>query len=252
VIFEEQSLSYQRLNQQANQLAHALIALGVQSNTLVGICVERSLEMVVGLLGILKSGWCLMCLLTLNYPQERLRFMLEDSSVRVLLSQNHLLNKLPAVSTAKVICLDNEWEQIVSHHPGQNPARQSGTEDLAYMIYTSGSTGRPKGAMNLHQGICNRLLWMQDTYQLTITDNVLQKTPFSFDVSVWEFFWPLLTGACLTVAKPGGHKESDYLVKLIEQKQITTLHFVPSMLQIFSSRTQLEKYPFIKTGYLQW
>jgi hypothetical protein len=177
VIFEEQSLSYQRLNQQANQLAHALIALGVQSNTLVGICVERSLEMVVGLLGILKAGGAYVPL-DPDYPQERLRFMLEDSSVRVLLSQNHLLNKLPAVSTAKVICLDNEWEQIVSHHPGQNPARQSGTEDLAYMIYTSGSTGRPKGAMNLHQGICNRLLWMQDTYQLTITDNVLQKNPF--------------------------------------------------------------------------
>ncbi|MCP4234631.1 MAG: amino acid adenylation domain-containing protein, partial [Aestuariibacter sp.] len=133
---------------------------------------------------------------------------------------------------AKVVCLDSEWEQIEACS-GENPARQSGLEDLAYVIYTSGSTGVPKGAMNLHQGIYNRLLWMQDAYKLTAADNVLQKTPFGFDVSVWEFFWPLLAGARLTIAKPGGHKEGDYLIKLTEQEQITTLHFVPSMLQVF-------------------
>src|SRR5262249_61467875 len=97
----------------------------------------------------------------------------------------------------------------------------------------SGSTGTPKGAMNTHRGICNRLLWMQDTYRLTRTDRVLQKTPFSFDVSVWEFFWPLLVGARLIMARPGGHQDSAYLVKLIAERQITTLHFVPSMLEIF-------------------
>jgi len=138
-----------------------------------------------------------------------------------------------------VVGLDNDWEPIAAGS-GENPIRQSGPENLAYVIYTSGSTGKPKGAMNQHQGICNRLLWMQDAYDLTIADNVLQKTPFSFDVSVWEFFWPLLVGARLTLAKPGGHKESDYLIKLIEQEQITTLHFVPSMLQIFLQEFRLE------------
>ncbi|MEJ1935115.1 amino acid adenylation domain-containing protein, partial [Nostoc sp. NIES-2111] len=114
-------------------------------------------------------------------------------------------------------------------------------DNLAYVIYTSGSTGKPKGAMNTHKGICNRLLWMQETYQLNTTDTVLQKTPFSFDVSVWEFFWTLITGARLVIAKPGGHKDSDYLIDLITQEQITTLHFVPSMLQAFLQNRHVEK-----------
>ncbi len=106
-------------------------------------------------------------------------------------------------------------------------------DDVAYVIYTSGSTGRPKGVRNTHRGICNRLLWMQEAYGLTAEDRVLQKTPYSFDVSVWEFFWPLLTGARLVLAQPGGHKDPRYLVRLIIRQQITTLHFVPSMLAIF-------------------
>src|SRR6185503_2284459 len=114
-------------------------------------------------------------------------------------------------------------------------------DNLAYIIYTSGSTGQPKGAMNTHRGIVNRLLWMQDAYQLTPTDRVLQKTPFSFDVSVWEFFWPLLTGAGLVMAKPGGHQDSAYLVELIAEQKITTLHFVPSMLQVFLAEKNLER-----------
>ena len=106
-------------------------------------------------------------------------------------------------------------------------------DNLAYVIYTSGSTGRPKGAMNTHRAICNRLLWMQEAYRLTPDDRVMQKTPFSFDVSVWEFFWPLLAGATLVVARPEGHKDSTYLVDLILERRVTTLHFVPSMLQVF-------------------
>jgi amino acid adenylation domain-containing protein len=237
VIFENQQLSYQELNTKANQLAHYLTTLGVRVETLVGICVERSLEMVIGLLGILKAGGAYVPL-DPDYPHERLQFMLEDSKVPVLLSQSYLRERLP-ISQAKVACLDSEWESIALGS-GENPVVKSGPDNLAYAIYTSGSTGKPKGAMNLQRGICNRLLWMQEVYQLTVADNVLQKTPFSFDVSVWEFFWPLLVGARLTVAKPGGHKESDYLIKLINQKQITTLHFVPSMLQVFLQELTLE------------
>ena len=230
VIFEEKQLSYRELNTRANRLAHYLIALGVEAETLVGICVERSLEMVIGLMGILKAGGVYLPL-DPDYPVERLQFMLEDAKVSVLLTQSSLLEGLPA-SDARTVCLDSDWKAIADYS-GENPARRSEPENLAYVIYTSGSTGVPKGAMNTHEGICNRLLWMQDAYGLTAADNILQKTPFSFDVSVWEFFWPLLVGSRLTVAKPGGHQDAGYLIKLIEQQGITTLHFVPSMLQAF-------------------
>ncbi|WP_442935957.1 non-ribosomal peptide synthase/polyketide synthase [Nostoc sp.] len=230
VVFENQQLTYHELNCRANQLAHYLQSLGVSADVLVGICAERSLEMVVGLLGILKAGGAYLPL-DPEYPQDRLGFMLEDAQVSVLLSQQQLVEKLPE-HQARVVCLDTDWE-IIPQSNQQNPIAGVQASNLAYVIYTSGSTGKPKGAINTHLGICNRLLWMQQAYQLTEIDCVLQKTPFSFDVSVWEFFWPLLTGARLVVAKPGGHKDSGYLVNLILEQRVTTLHFVPSMLQIF-------------------
>ncbi|MHC5852384.1 non-ribosomal peptide synthase/polyketide synthase [Nostoc sp.] len=230
VVFKNQQLTYHELNCRANQLAHYLQSLGVSADVLVGICAERSLEMVVGLLGILKAGGAYLPL-DPEYPQDRLGFMLEDAQVSVLLSQQQLVEKLPE-HQARVVCLDTDWE-IIPQSNQQNPIAGVQASNLAYVIYTSGSTGKPKGAINTHLGICNRLLWMQQAYQLTEIDCVLQKTPFSFDVSVWEFFWPLLTGARLVVAKPGGHKDSGYLVNLILEQQVTTLHFVPSMLQIF-------------------
>ncbi|MEO1373245.1 MAG: amino acid adenylation domain-containing protein [Cyanobacteria bacterium J06635_10] len=237
VVFENQQLTYEQLNQTANQLAHHLQTLGVGPEVLVGICVERSIEMVVGLLGILKAGGAYVPL-DPSYPQERLNYMLTDSGVQVLVTQQSLLESLPS-HTAQVICLDSDWRAI-EQHPQYNLDVGVGADNLAYVIYTSGSTGQPKGAMNTHQGIRNRLLWMQDAYQLTRADQphgsaerVLQKTPFSFDVSVWEFFWPLLTGASIVIAKPEGHKDSNYLVNLISSQQITTVHFVPSMLKVF-------------------
>ena len=236
VIFEDQQLTYRELNQRANQLAHHLRSLGVGPEVLVGICVERSLNMVIGLLGILKAGGAYVPL-DPSYPKERLAFMLENAQPSVLLTQLYLL-EIPT-HKAKVVCLDSDWEAI-AHQKIENPVCNITPENLAYVIYTSGSTGRPKGAMNTHQGICNRLLWMQDAYQLTVTDRVLQKTPFSFDVSVWEFFWPLLTGAVLVVARPEGHRDTNYLVNLIAQQQISTLHFVPSMLQVFLEAENLE------------
>jgi amino acid adenylation domain-containing protein/thioester reductase-like protein len=236
VVFEDEKLTYQELNSRANQLAHYLQKLGVGPEVLVGICVERSLEMVVGLLGILKAGGAYVPL-DPAYPKERLAFMLEDAQVSVLLTQQRLVEMLPPYQ-AKVICLDKDWEAIAVHNQS-NPSSEVTSHNLVYVIYTSGSTGKPKGAMNTHRGLCNRLLWMQDAYQLTTADRVLQKTPFSFDVSVWEFFWPLLCGARLVVAQPGGHQDSAYLVKLIASQQITTIHFVPSMLQIFLEEPSL-------------
>ncbi|MBD2360531.1 amino acid adenylation domain-containing protein [Anabaena minutissima FACHB-250] len=243
VVFEDEQLTYQELNARANQLAHYLQTLGVEPEVLVGICVERSLEMVIGLLSILKAGGAYVPL-DPNYPGERLAFMLEDSQTPILLSQQHLIENIPP-HKAQVICLDSDWNKIAEQN-SENLTCNLNSHNLAYVIYTSGSTGQPKGAMNTHQGICNRLLWMQDTYKLTAADRVLQKTPFSFDVSVWEFFWPLMTGASLVVAQPGGHQDRAYLVKLIQQQQITTVHFVPSMLQVLLNEVGLENCQHLK------
>ena len=235
--FEGEHLTYQAFNARANQLAHHLQKLGVGPETLVGVYMERSLEMVTALYAILKAGGAYVPL-DPEYPPDRVAFMLQDAQVPVLLTQQRLAGSLPT-HHATVLCLDSMWETL-ARESDSNPVSDVGPDNLAYVIYTSGSTGKPKGVMNTHRGICNRLLWMQDRYQLTASDRVLQKTPFSFDVSVWEFFWPLLVGARLIVARPGGHKDSAYLVGLIRDQEITTIHFVPSMLQLFLEERGLE------------
>jgi amino acid adenylation domain-containing protein len=238
LVFEDQQLSYRELNRRANGLAHHLQAVGVGAETVVGIMMERSVEMVVGLLGILKAGGCYLPL-DAEYPGERLSFMLDEARVRVLLTQEHLLGILPA-HEAKVVCPDRDWEEI-ARHSSERVSGNIGPENVAYVIYTSGSTGHPKGAMNTHEGICNRLLWMQDAYRLTAADSVLQKTPYSFDVSVWEFFWPLMSGARLVLARPGGHQDAAYLVRLILDQKITVTHFVPAMLNVFLAQPGVER-----------
>ncbi|WP_338490671.1 amino acid adenylation domain-containing protein [Pseudomonas trivialis] len=219
----EQHLSYAQLNAQANQLAHHLLGLGVQPGTRVAICVERGLEMVVGLYAILKAGAAYVPL-DPAYPLERIAYMLQDSAPRVVLAQG---TTQALLGEAPVVDLDRPTWQ---HQSVENPGVPGVS---AYVIYTSGSTGQPKGVINEHAGVVNRLLWMQDAFGLSAADSVLQKTPFSFDVSVWEFFWPLYTGARLVMARPGGHKDPEYLCEVIEAEQITTLHFVPSMLDVF-------------------
>lgn len=231
VIFEGKTLTYRELNHRANQLAHHLRKSGVKSETFVGICVERSLEMVIGLLGIQKAGGAYVPL-DPTYPTERIIYLLENSQVPVLLTQNHLKATLPEYQGC-VIDLDSDWDTIIATESLENPVSGVTSNSLIYIIYTSGSTGKPKGTMNTHKGVVNRMIWMQDQYQLNSSDRVLQKTPFSFDVSGWEFWWTLTTGARLVIAKPEGHKDPNYLVKLITEQHITTLHFVPSMLQIF-------------------
>ncbi|MDO7912914.1 amino acid adenylation domain-containing protein, partial [Pseudomonas sp. 22-AL-CL-001] len=226
LVFGGTRLSYAQLNERANRLAHRLIELGVGPDVLVGIAAERSVEMVVGLLAILKAGGAYVPL-DPEYPQDRLRYMLEDSGVSLLLTQNHL--DLPVSESVQTLALDLEAGSACSHDP-QVPVHP---ENLAYVIYTSGSTGRPKGAGNRHSALVNRLCWMQEAYGLSADDTVLQKTPFSFDVSVWEFFWPLMTGARLVVAAPGDHRDPARLIELITAEQVSTLHFVPSMLQAF-------------------
>ncbi|WLH09410.1 non-ribosomal peptide synthetase [Pseudomonas lurida] len=228
--FGATTLTYAQLDARANQLAHALREQGVGPDVLVGICVERSIEMVVGLLAILKAGGAYVPL-DPEYPRERLAYMIEDSGIQLLLSQQRLLPSLP-VASLQVIALDQPalW---LDGYSSESPAVAIQALNLAYVIYTSGSTGKPKGAGNSHRALVNRLCWMQQAYGLDASDAVLQKTPFSFDVSVWEFFWPLMAGARLVVAAPGEHREPARLIETIGQHGITTLHFVPSMLQAF-------------------
>ncbi|NBK42077.1 amino acid adenylation domain-containing protein, partial [Pseudomonas soli] len=226
---EEGELSYRQLDDQANRLAHHLIDLGVKPDDRVAICVERGLAMVVGLLAILKAGGAYVPV-DPEYPAERLRHMLGDSAPLAVLV-HAATRHVPQASAVPVIDLDlPTWLE----QPAQAPQVAGLTpRHLAYVIYTSGSTGLPKGVMNEHAAVVNRLLWMQDAYQLGADDVVLQKTPFSFDVSVWEFLWPLQTGARLVMARPGGHRDPEYLREVIRAEQVSTLHFVPSMLDVF-------------------
>ncbi|MEV4510910.1 amino acid adenylation domain-containing protein [Dactylosporangium sp. NPDC049525] len=230
VQFQDRRLTYRELEAAADRVARRLRAEGAGPGGLVAVSAERSTDLVVGLLGVLKSGAAYVPL-DPDYPADRLAFMLADAGAPVLLTQSRL--PVPD-TTARVIFLDDpsEFQQGFARKlPPVPDAPQAG--DVAYMIYTSGSTGKPKGVPNTHRGIVNRLDWMQRTYRLDGTDVVLQKTPASFDVSVWEFFWPLIAGARLVLAKPGGHKDAAYLRDLIVREGVTTTHFVPSMLAMF-------------------
>ena len=236
LLFEGETLTYHELNARANRLAHHLRRRGVGAEVRVALFAERSPEMVVGLLGILKAGGVYVPV-DPAYPRDRVAFMLADARIAALLTQRHLVELLPA-QPAPVMALDADWPTVAAESD-ENPESGLVEANAAYVIYTSGSTGQPKGAINTHAAVRNRLLWGQETYRLTPADRVLQKTPFSFDVSVWEFFWPLLNGACLVLARPGGHQDSAYLAGLIAERRITVTHFVPSMLQLFLEEKEL-------------
>ncbi len=237
VVYANRGLTYRDLNAKANQLAHYLKKLGVAPDVLVGICVERSLEMILGLLGILKAGGAYVPL-DPGYPRDRLKFMLEDSGASLLLTQQRLVESLPT-HNSKVFCLDTDWEEVIRESE-ENLSVQTTADNLAYVIYTSGSTGNPKGVEISHKALCNHMHWMQARFPLTIRDRVLQKTPFSFDASVWEFFAPLSLGSQLILAKPGGHQDVGYLIELITEKQVTILQLVPSLLRLLLRAPALE------------
>ncbi|MEP7308331.1 MAG: amino acid adenylation domain-containing protein [Acidobacteriota bacterium] len=231
-------VTYGTLNARANQLACWLRSRGVGPDRLVGICCERSLEMLTAVLGVIKAGGAYVPL-DPEYPASRLEFMVADAGAPIVLTQARWADRLQGCAGER-FRLDTDWARLESMPTGNQAGEVTG-DQLAYMIYTSGSTGRPKGALNTHRGIANRLLWMQDTYPLTPDDRVLQKTPFSFDVSVWELLWPLTAGARVVMAVPGGHRDPAYLVDLIDRAQITTIHFVPSMLGAFLEGPGLDR-----------
>jgi amino acid adenylation domain-containing protein len=239
--FEGEHLTYGELDRRANRLARHLRHRGAGPESLIGVCLERSFDLVVTLLAVLKAGAAYVPL-DPGYPQGRLAFLLEDSGARLVVTRRGLLDRLAAGSGAGLatVCLDADHERIAVEACG---ARDSGAgpDHLAYVIYTSGSTGRPKGAMNSHRGIVNRLLWMRDALPLTEADHVLHKTPTSFDVSVWELFAPLLSGARLVVARPGGHADPAYLADVIAGEGVTVAQFVPPMLAAFLDQPDLRE-----------
>lgn len=237
VVFEGRELTYQELNRQANHLAHGLRERGIGPNTRVGICVERSLEMVIGLLAILKAGGAYVPL-DPEYPDERLAFMLQDAGVAVLLTQERLKDR-PPVQGVSVICLDRLAPQS-SDAGADNPDGGASRDDLVYVMYTSGTTGRPKGVQITHGAACNHLHWRAEYFPLTRADRLLQKASLGFDDSFWEIFEPLTTGAQLVLAKPGEHRDMRYLVRTIVHERITALCLVPSVMRLFLEQPGVE------------
>lgn len=229
VVFGFLKLTYEQLNTQANQLAHYLRSLGVGADVLVGVCVERSLEMVVGLLGILKAGGAYVPL-DPDYPKERLSFMLSDSQVSVLLTQNKLVNQLPE-HRAYVICLDTDWEKI-SHRSEQNPVSGAVAENLAYVIYTSGSTGKPKGVMVTHRNLVNAYMAWENAYQLrSLCTSHLQMASFSFDVFSGDMVRALCSGAKLVICPREWLLEPEKLYALMQKQKVDCAEFVPPVLR---------------------
>ena len=222
-------LTYAELNRQANQLANHLKKLGVGPDVLVGICMERSEQMVVGLLAILKAGGAYVPL-DPAYPRERLAYIVNDSRPPVLISQRDLIEHLPHYG-GKVLCIDADWDAIASES-GQNVPSEATPENLAYVLYTSGSTGNPKGVMVCHRSVCNYLKWRRSYFPLTVDDRLLHKTSICFDDSVWELFEPLMVGARVVLPGPGAEYDPAGLVRLMAQQRVTAVSFVPSMLRL--------------------
>ncbi|MET9600667.1 amino acid adenylation domain-containing protein [Streptomyces sp. NPDC006459] len=226
-VFRGERLTYAELDARAERLARELCARGAGPERIVAVALHRSTEMVVSLLAVLKSGAAYLPV-DPSLPADRIAYLLSDAEPVLLLADDAVAAALPAA--ADLPRLD---PGAVHGGGGGALLRAPLPAHPAYVIYTSGSTGRPKAVVVEHSAIVNRLLWMQDRYRLGADDRVLQKTPFGFDVSVWEFFWPLLSGAALVVAEPGGHKDPAYLTRVIQEEAVTTVHFVPSMLAAF-------------------
>lgn len=229
LVWQDGSLTFAQLHTQANRLAHYLRDKGVGPDVCVAIAAERSPQLLIGLLAIIKAGGAYVPL-DPDYPAERLAYMLKDSGVQLLLTQTALLPQLPSAEGVCVIAMDSLH---LDSWPTQAPGLHLHGDNLAYVIYTSGSTGQPKGVGNTHGALAERLQWMQATYQLNETDVLMQKAPISFDVSVWECFWPLITGCRLVLAGPGEHRDPHRIAQLVQEHGVTTLHFVPPLLQLF-------------------
>ena len=248
LVFQDQTITYKELNNRANQLAHYIKLTYKNINntelggdTLIALLLDRSIEMIVSILAVLKSGAAYVPI-SPEFPQQRIDYILKDTQAQILISQLHLRDRLNQLdANLNIVYADSDYLD----YSVDNPNVQITSQNLAYVIYTSGTTGKPKGVMLEHQGIINRIQWMQSIYPLNYKDRVLHKTPYTFDVSVWELFWANWYGAAIVIAKPEGHKDCDYLYKEIVNNKVTITHFVPSMLDVFL------EYIFSNKKYLQ-
>ncbi|WP_428231986.1 amino acid adenylation domain-containing protein [Flavobacterium sp.] len=229
--YEGEEMTFAALNAKANQVAHYLRSINITTESIVGLCMERSFEMVIGMLGIMKSGGAYVPI-DPHYPTERIDYIIEDTKAKVVLVNANSLNMIDLPETITVLNLDKH-DLVLGDQSAANLDVAIPVSNAAYVIYTSGSTGNPKGVVNEQRGLVNRLLWAKEYYNLTNNDVLIQKTTFCFDVSVWEFFLPMLSGCKLVIPKPEGHKDSDYLRSLIATHKVTMIHFVPSMLSAF-------------------
>lgn len=237
VMFDGAVLSYAELNTRANQLAHHLIGRGVGPERLVALAVPRSFELVVAVLAVVKAGAAYLPI-DPDLPAGRIRFEFDDARPELLLTVSTVSSELSGVAGSVVLLDDPVVCDALASLPVTDPTDRDRTVVLrgansAYVIYTSGSTGQPKGVVVPHEAIVNHLLWSQSRFGLTGADRVLQKAPAEFDVSVWEFFWPLVTGAALVLARPDGHRDPAYLAELVSTAGVTLMVFVPSMLRAF-------------------
>ena len=239
----EQRLTYGELNQQANQVAHYLAKLGVGPNVRVGVCMERSPELLAALLGVLKAGGAYVPL-DPAYPQERLAYMLEDSGASILISQSVVLPNVPQ-NNAAVLALDAERGRI-AQEPHHRPQVEISPKNLAYIIYTSGSTGRPKGVAVEHRQVCNQLFWAGEALSLSAADCVLQKASFSFDASILEIFLPLAYGSRIAIAAPGEERDADYLVQLAIEKSVGYVDLAPSLLDALLDQPLIQQWKSLR------
>ncbi len=237
-VFDAHTITYAELNSRANRLAKQLRSLGVGPDVLVGVCMERSFELLVGLLAILKAGAAFLPL-DPEYPAQRLAFKMQDANAPVVLTQPHLEGHLAAIDsgrTTKVISV--HFDEGGGNQSEPNLPPNCTMDHLAYAIYTSGSTGQPKGSLNSHRGVCNHVLWLKDAMRMTPTDRVAHKTSISFDASIWEIFTPLICGASIVLARPGAHRDMHALVDMTIGHAVTVLQMVPSALRVLLSEPQ--------------
>ena len=246
LVFEEKKLTYRELNEKANQLSHYLQKLEVKREKLIGICLKRSLEMIIGLLAILKAG-CAYIPLDSNYPTERLKLMVEDANIDILLTQKSLLNQLPS-SMSNVVCLDEE--NLFEREDKINPPAITSSSNLAYVIYTSGSTGKPKGVQIPHSNVINVLTSIQNHLQVSHKDIILSLASFSFDISVAEIFLPLINGGQLIIPTEETTKDAEKLKSLINQSKPTIIDATPTTWKLLQTVNWQghEKLKIISTG----
>jgi len=240
--FNSRSISYSELSERSDRLSAALRNKGLSRGDLAAICLERSFEMVIAMLAVLKAGGAYVPV-DPDYPDDRIRFMLKDSAAKVLITQNKF--KHFAVDTSSVI-LAEDFNSIETGNASSDNALERSIDDCAYVIYTSGSTGTPKGVAISHRALANHMLWMKDISEFSDKDCVLQKTPYSFDASVWEFYLPLLNGGKLVIAKPDGHMDTNYLVNLVNEAGVTHIQFVPSLLRLFMDEPDINSCKSLK------